>query len=65
MRDKFERASDDFAAFARCTHEWEFVADHPMDRGVVGKCRACRVRVTAWPGCVHYDEIAGARSRRA
>ena len=41
-----------------CDHDFEFVRA-TIGNGVVGRCKRCRVRFTAWPGGIHYDDIKG------
>ena len=48
---------------ARC-HDMEFVGAHAQGGGIVGRCRRCRCRFTAWPGGPHYDAIAAARDEK-
>jgi hypothetical protein len=53
---EIERSASDLRRFAECSHDFKFEGD-TIEHGVVGVCRVCRCRVTAWPGGVHYDEI--------
>lgn len=47
---------------AKCPHdEIEFVRHHMMGDGLMGRCRQCECRFTAWPGSYLYEEIAKAR----
>lgn len=51
----------DAVRMADCPHEeFVFVEHRRGDTGVVGVCKGCGCRFTAWPGTVHYDQILNA-----
>ena len=52
-------------AASKCEHRFAFVAPFRFGNGVVGRCRKCKCRFTAWPGTVHYDEIVAAGKEQA
>lgn len=58
---KIAKAPEGLREASQCAHEFDYLRAHSMNDGVVGRCRHCRCRFTAWPGGVHYDEIVAAK----
>mgnify|MGYP003393251404 CR=1 FL=1 len=52
----------DAVSAALCEHQFQFERQ-AAGNGVVGRCTRCKCRFTAWPGGIHYDEIAATKPK--